>query len=78
MATKTISLDEEAYNRLKERKSGSESFSDVVKKLAPEHSLDEIVGIWEGETEGIRDTIEEGRENSRKRQERVKDELSQE
>lgn len=38
MATKTISLAEEAYERLKARKREWESFSEVVKRLAGERS----------------------------------------
>ncbi len=33
LGSKTISLDEEAYKRLKNEKIGSESFSEVVKRL---------------------------------------------
>lgn len=33
MATKTISLKEDAYNRLKDHKRGDESFTDVVNRL---------------------------------------------
>lgn len=33
MGSKNISLDEEAYKRLKNEKTGSESFSEVVKRL---------------------------------------------
>jgi len=71
MATKTISLDEDAYNKLKAQKEKGESFSDVVKKLADRRSLLEIAGIWEDDTENLREIIEESREKSRERQEKI-------
>lgn len=49
MSTKTVSLDEKAYELLKKKKEKGESFSDVVKKLTNEKSLLEIAGIWEDE-----------------------------
>ncbi len=45
MATKTISITEDAYERLKERKKGNESFSDVIYKITSKRSLFEIAGI---------------------------------
>ncbi|MHA2499946.1 MAG: antitoxin VapB family protein, partial [Candidatus Hodarchaeales archaeon] len=33
MGSKTISLDEEAYEQLRNQKRGNESFSDVVKRI---------------------------------------------
>ena len=64
MSTKTVSLDEKAYELLKKRKEKGESFSDVVKKLTKEKSLLEIAGIWEdGE---LRKNIEDTRKATEK------------
>jgi len=66
MATKTISLDEDAYNRLKNLKKGDESFSDIVKRIADEKSLLEVAGILsEEEAEELRKNVEELRERTR-------------
>ena len=50
MGSKTISLDEEAYSRLKQEKKENESFSDVVKRITrpiKQKSLLEFSGIWQ-------------------------------
>lgn len=51
MGSKTIGLDEEAYERLKAHKREDESFSDTVKRLSGEVASDwrESFGRYEGE-----------------------------
>ena len=72
MATKTISLDEEAYERLKARKKEGESFSETVKRLAGERSWDEVAGILtEDEAADLEAAIEEGRTRSGERSDRL-------
>lgn len=74
MATKTISLDEEAYERLNAHKREGESFSDVVKRLAGERSWREVAGILTAEeADDLEAAIDEGRSASRERRERVAD-----
>ncbi|WP_368410959.1 antitoxin VapB family protein [Halomarina pelagica] len=78
MATKTISLDEEAYERLKARKQEGESFSDVVKRLAGERSWKEIAGILDDEeADALEAAIGEGRSRSRERSDRLADEFGE-
>lgn len=62
MSTKTVSLDEKAYELLKKKKEKGESFSDVVKKLTNERSLLEIASIWEDEE--LRSKITDTREKT--------------
>lgn len=50
MATKTISLAEDAYERLKAKKRAGESFSDVVRRLTTDVELDEFFGALSDET----------------------------
>ena len=45
MATKCITITNEAYERLASFKVGSESFSDVINKITRGHSLFDLVGV---------------------------------
>ncbi|ELY48901.1 antitoxin VapB family protein [Natronolimnohabitans innermongolicus] len=78
MATKTISLDEEAYERLKARKKEGESFSETVKRLAGERSWNEVTGILsEDEAADLEAAIDDGRTKSRDRSDRLTAELDE-
>lgn len=79
MGTKTISLDDEAYEQLKARKQPGESFSDVVKRLAGERSWSSVAGILsEAQAADLETAIERGREGSSDRSDRLADDLERE
>ena len=62
MGTKTISLAEDAYERLKRHKREGESFSDVVRRLTGDVSLTEYYGrLDEGTAEDLEAVIESRR-----------------
>ena len=76
MSTKTISLDEEAYERLKSHKREGESFSDAIKRIAGERSWTEVAGIRsEHEADELEPLVEEGRSRSRDRRKRLDSDL---
>jgi len=67
MATKTISITKEAYDRLKARKRPDESFSDVVLRLTEGRPLAEYAGMLsKSSVKAIREAIEEARSERRK------------
>ena len=45
MATKTISITEEAYERLRTNKMENESFTDVINRITNKRSIMELAGI---------------------------------
>jgi len=76
VATKTVSLDGEAYERLKAQKREGESFSGVAKRLAGERSWSEVAGILNDEEgESLESAVEEGRSRSQDRSDRTVGEL---
>jgi len=59
MGTKTISLTEEAYDKLRAAKKEGESFSDVVERIAPGVRLEEYWGALDDETAAdLREVVE--------------------
>ncbi len=60
MVVKTITITEEAYRSLKARKTGEESFSDVILRLTRRPPLRDFVGILSPDSaNAIRKAIDE-------------------
>jgi predicted CopG family antitoxin len=71
MATKTISITEEAYERLKSWKKGNESFSDVIRKIGKSRKLSSFAGVLSKDAgEYLEKSVREGRKLSRLREQR--------
>lgn len=65
MGTKTISLADDAYEKLRAHKREGESFSDVVRRLAGGVTLSEYHGALDTETADDLEGIIESRRESR-------------
>lgn len=81
MGTRTISLSDEAYERLKAAKKEGESFSDVVNRISPGVRLEDYWGILDDEAaEELREAVAEGRDRRHEtravRRDRIVTELS--
>ena len=62
MGTKTISIPEPVYDRLKAEKGDDESFGDAIDRLLGSRPLGDSWGAWrEGTADRTRRAIEEGR-----------------
>ena len=67
MATKNISITEEAYNRLANLKKGNESFSEIIVEITGRKKLSDFFGIISKETgDKLERAIEKGRKEHRK------------
>lgn len=76
MATKTISITEEAYERLKMKKEQNESFTDVINRITGKRSLLELAGILSNEeADKMEQVIKKSREASRKRMNKIIEKL---
>ena len=62
MATKTISITEDAYDILKTKKESTESFSEVIVRLAGKQKLSSFYGVLSKESaEALEKAIAESR-----------------
>ena len=67
MATKTLTITEDAYEMLKARKEANESFSEVIKRIAGKKSFSSFFNILTPEEgDAFAKAIEEHREISAK------------
>ncbi|MBI2143756.1 antitoxin VapB family protein [Candidatus Woesearchaeota archaeon] len=77
MAVKTITITEEAYNRLRAAKSEGESFTDAIMKVTNKNPLDALTGILPKEAaEEIKANIARTREETRKKMKRLMERFS--
>lgn len=68
MPARTVNLNEEAYEILASLKKERESFSDVVKRVAGERSLFDLVGVLDPEqSKKLDDRIRAGRDRAARR-----------
>ncbi|MBI2110687.1 antitoxin VapB family protein [Candidatus Woesearchaeota archaeon] len=68
MATKTISITEDAYERLCTKKHAHESFSEVINRITNKVNLSDFAGILsETEADAVLAKISKARALSRKR-----------
>lgn len=78
MATKTISITEEAYDRLKAKKDERDSFSDIILKLTSKSMLTDFAGVLSNkEADLLEKKIKENRNRSRLRMENIKKRLNE-
>ncbi|MDY6764588.1 MAG: antitoxin VapB family protein [Halobacteria archaeon] len=77
MGTKTISITDDAYERLKAEKGENESFSDVVMRLTSGVKLSDFYGVLSEETgRKLEENIKEARGKHRDRREERMEEIT--
>jgi len=76
MATKTITITEDAYERLNALKEDYESFSEAIRRLTSKVRLSDFAGILSNkEAKNLKERIKITREQSRKRMEEIRKKL---
>jgi predicted CopG family antitoxin len=71
MPSRAINITEDAYDLLAALKADGESFTDVVKRLAGERSLFDIVGVLDEEqARRLEARVGAGRDRARRRRQR--------
>jgi len=76
MATKTLTITEEAYNLLKNVKKDSESFTDAIVRVTKKDALQKLVGILSNrEAERMRKHIKDSRKKMNERIKKVAERL---
>jgi predicted CopG family antitoxin len=76
MATKTISITEEAYERLATQMRGTESFSDVILRMTGKVRLSDFAGVLStSSARRVEERIHALRKQSRVRARRVREAL---
>ena len=74
MPTRTISITEEAYQRLKMKKEQNESFTDVINRIAGKRDIMEFAGILsEEEGNKLEAYIKERRKASREHSNKIRE-----
>ena len=78
MATKTLTITEDAYGRLAAAKEKNESFSEVINRITGKVSLLSIAGILtEKEADELEKSIARSRQRSRLRMKRIAKEIAE-
>ena len=76
MAVKTITITEEAYERLRMNKEPNESFTDVINKITGKKNIMELAGILSKEEgEKLKNYIKERRKSSREHSDNIREKL---
>ena len=72
MASKTISIPKDVYDKLREERLPEESFGDAINRLIGHQSLSEFYGSWSEETViQTREAIESSRQRTAERLDRL-------
>ena len=76
MATKTVSISEEAYNLLKSMREGKESFTEIIIKIAKKDPLSKLVGVLtKKDADELRNYVKTSRGQTEKRLQETKERM---